>query len=253
MSGQAVTVETHRDAPGVFGKLPGFGDFFRRRLPKSFVEPMDAWLQAGMEGSRKQLAEKWLQGYLTSPFWRFALSPGLCGESVATGVIMPSVDAVGRHYPLVIAIVLPTCGNPLSLPFQAEEWYAAAEDVALSTLGEDFRVGDFEARVDELGSPNSTVVHQETAVKALVPISAGNLGWTGGQEKVGDAITAIYPVALDRMARSKFALYSVWWTSGSDRIPSAFLLYQGLPPTEDFAALLCGPLEVEKTETLVWS
>ena len=31
---------------GFFGKLPSHGDFLSRRLPRSFVDPWDSWLQS---------------------------------------------------------------------------------------------------------------------------------------------------------------------------------------------------------------
>ena len=40
------------DSPGFFGKLPEFSDFLSRRLPRSFLDPWDAWLQQGILSSR---------------------------------------------------------------------------------------------------------------------------------------------------------------------------------------------------------
>ena len=71
--------------PGLYGKLPARGDFVRRRLPLAFVEPWDGWLQEAIVASRRALGERWLDVYLTSPMWRFALSAGLCGEPAAAG------------------------------------------------------------------------------------------------------------------------------------------------------------------------
>ena len=81
---------------GFFGKLPGRGDFIGRHLPKSFLDPWDTWLQQAIAQSHIQLGGLWRECYCTSPIWRFALSPGLCGPAVYTGILMPSVDRVGR-------------------------------------------------------------------------------------------------------------------------------------------------------------
>ncbi len=62
-----------------------------------FVDPWDAWLQRGIERSQDVLGEDWLPAYLQAPLWRFGLVPGICGEHGATGVLMPSVDRVGRY------------------------------------------------------------------------------------------------------------------------------------------------------------
>ena len=100
---------------GFYGKLPARGDFVQRNLPRSFIDPWDNWLQEALAGSREQLGEQWLRSYLTSPVWRFALSGGLCGEQVVAGVLIPSVDRVGRYFPLAITALLPETVEPLML------------------------------------------------------------------------------------------------------------------------------------------
>jgi type VI secretion system protein ImpM len=84
--------------PGIYGKLPSNGDFVTRRLPATFLQPWDQWLQESTADSRDQLGRRWLEIYLTSPVWRFALSPGTTGQLPWAGVLMPSVDSVGRYW-----------------------------------------------------------------------------------------------------------------------------------------------------------
>ncbi|MYM35750.1 type VI secretion system-associated protein TagF [Duganella sp. FT94W] len=116
-----------RDAPGFFGKIPSHGDFVARRLPPTFTGPWDAWLQAGMADSRARLGDAWLPVYLDSPIWRFALGAGVCGPQACYGVMMPSVDRVGRYFPFTIAAA-GRCRAP------AAAWYAALEALALAAL-----------------------------------------------------------------------------------------------------------------------
>ncbi len=95
--------------PGFFGKLPARGDFVSRRLDHKFRAGFDEWLQKSIAISQRQLGEGWLPAYLNAPIWRFVLGPDLCGEAPAIGVMMPSVDRVGRYFPLVLAAQLPSC------------------------------------------------------------------------------------------------------------------------------------------------
>src|SRR5262249_12505949 len=88
------------DAPGFAGKLPSHGDFISRRLPAALLTPWEAWLDAALERSRAILGEGWLNAYLSSPIWCFSLGPGCCGDRVVAGVMMPSLDRIGRYYPL---------------------------------------------------------------------------------------------------------------------------------------------------------
>ncbi|HYF19297.1 MAG TPA: type VI secretion system-associated protein TagF [Ramlibacter sp.] len=94
-------------AVGLYGKMPAHGDFVRRNLPKSFVDPWDSWLAAGVEASRGQMGTAWDDAWRRAPAWRFCLPPGACGPDPVTGVVAPSEDSVGRRFPLTIASVIP--------------------------------------------------------------------------------------------------------------------------------------------------
>ena len=93
-------------AAGWYGKIPALGDFASRRLSTEFISTWDSWLQHSMAASRATLGERWLDIYLTSPIWRFALMPETVDASAWAGLLMPSVDKVGRHFPLTFALEL---------------------------------------------------------------------------------------------------------------------------------------------------
>jgi len=62
------------------------------------------------------------------------LPPGMCGPRAVVGLIMPSVDKVGRYFPLTFA-ALSNAGTP-----NAEEWSGwldTAEDLGRLALDED--------------------------------------------------------------------------------------------------------------------
>src|SRR6185295_13380063 len=89
--------------PGWYGKLPNLGDFASRRLPPSFVDGWDAFLQRGLVAARDEWGPGWLDRYLVAPILRFWLGPGVLGDGAWAGLVMPSVDRVGRHFPLTVA------------------------------------------------------------------------------------------------------------------------------------------------------
>lgn len=92
---------------GWFGKLPAAGDFLVRRLPQSFVHPWDDWLQQGIARGRERFGERWQELYLTFPIWRFLLPPNVLDAQAWYGTLLPSVDRVGRCFPLTICRPLP--------------------------------------------------------------------------------------------------------------------------------------------------
>ena len=126
--------------PGWFGKMPNLGDFASRRLPDGFVHRWDSWLQSGMAEARDDLTQDWLAGYLVAPIHRFWLAPGLLGEAGWAGLLMPSVDRVGRHFPLTLAQPLAALDAALA----ARDWYASLDTVARQVLDVHFTVDDLE-------------------------------------------------------------------------------------------------------------
>jgi len=136
---------------GCFGKIPQLGDFVTRILPREFVDPWDAFLRRLIAGSREALGPQWLDLYLQAPIWRFAFPAGHAGQSAVAGVLMPSVDKVGRYFPLTIAVLLPSATADLRDP-----WFDRAEALSLDTLEDSFDPASLTARLEALGAPDHT-------------------------------------------------------------------------------------------------
>lgn len=140
------------ELPGWFGKLPGMGDFAHRRLPESFRTVWDAWLQRGLARLRDRHAD-WMQRYLEAPVWCFALGPRVVGERAWIGVLMPSVDGVGRYFPFTLAVELDGSvggalqGEALGL---ALRWWGLATQAALEGLEGDLDGVRFDAVLQRL-------------------------------------------------------------------------------------------------------
>jgi type VI secretion system protein ImpM len=137
--------------PGFYGKIASRGDFVTRGLAAGFTQPWDRWLAAGMRTSRQQLGESWLDAYLVSPVWRFALAAGVCGPDAMVGVLMPSIDRVGRYFPLTVAQTLEPEQSVTGTVVAADDWFGPVEALMLSTLNQG--VG-FEAFVAGLATLN---------------------------------------------------------------------------------------------------
>ena len=140
------TIETDDAAnvAGWYGKLPCLGDFASRRLSQDFIAPWDAWLQRSIATSRQQLGEQWLEIYLTSPMWRFIVAPGVCGERGWIGVLLPSVDKVGRYFPLTLALPLESDADVVAL-LGVQAWFAGLERIGLAALNVDYSANELEA------------------------------------------------------------------------------------------------------------
>ena len=164
--------------PGWYGKLPHLGDFASRRLPGEFIAGWDAWLGHALAASREALGARWLPGYLVAPIVRFWLAPGLLGASAWAGLVMPSVDRVGRHFPLTVA----QAGVTLAQAQAAEGWFTSLDAAMRLALDVDFTVDDLEralaqavrqAPLPPVGEGGATADSEAAAHEA----AAGSLWW----------------------------------------------------------------------------
>jgi type VI secretion system protein ImpM len=223
-------------APGLFGKVPMLGDFVSRRLPGSFIDAWDDWLRRGIACSRDVLADDWLPLYLAGPVWRFVLQPDVLSEDSVAGVLMPSVDAVNRHFPLTVAAVAPSAPGPFALAAEAEPWFAAAETLALSCLGPDATLPSVERSLDALG-PVPACGTAGMGPEMVAPPGGARLRWRLACGLPG-GVRILCPHLVDAVASAAYGPFSLWWTSGSDDVDPVLLVFSGLPSPEAFSALL---------------
>jgi type VI secretion system protein ImpM len=224
------------DFPGLYGKIPSLGDFVTRRLPRSFIAPWEIWMQEAIANSREQLGDFWLENYLTSPLWRFALSPGICGEQGWAGILMPSVDRVGRYYPFTLAAKLDPKFNLFLFMEESEAWFTQMESLALSCLEDNFQMEALEQQLFALNSPSAK--HQEL-VETERPATPLNNAWHAHLEEQS-SLRGLYPLFLPHLMKKLLFAYSIWWTHGSERISPSLLICQGLPQIKGASALIDG-------------
>ena len=148
-------------AYGWYGKVPHLGDFTRARLSPGFIQDWDVWGQAMLTKGRSALGGRWKECYMTAPLWRFALAAGVCGPNAAAGIWMPSVDRVGRQFPLCL------CAEA-----SADEWpgswqaycalaplYPAMESAALSMLEDGATTELLSDKLAQLPHPEPSADH----------------------------------------------------------------------------------------------
>jgi type VI secretion system protein ImpM len=221
----------HRNSapPGFYGKLPARADFVSRRLPRDFIEQWDAWLQQGLAVSETAIGPAWRDCYFTGALWRFALPAGACGTAALAGVMMPSVDAVGRSFPLMLGLELPRGTDLLAVAAGCSGWFEAAEALAIEALSDAFDMAALDRRLTPFDPAPS------------VPLSAGRIP-TVGSKPVGvwlelpmlSAIGAVGEIA------NVWPGSCLWWTTGSPRVRPGLAATPGLVAPEGFAALFDG-------------
>ncbi|OUL99132.1 type VI secretion system-associated protein TagF [Variovorax sp. JS1663] len=138
-------------APGWFGKLPGMGDFAQRRMPTEFRDLWDRWLQGGLGRMRARHLD-WTERYLRAPLWCFVLGEGVIGGRSWLGVMMPSVDGVGRYFPFTLAAELVSSRTALEgeVLARTQRWWTLAAQAALEGLEHDLDALRFDERLQLL-------------------------------------------------------------------------------------------------------
>lgn len=199
------------ERPGFHGKVPSRGDFVSRCLPPGFAAPWDEWLQRLIRASRARLGSDWLAAWLEAPVWHFALGRDIAGPARCFGVLIPSVDRVGRHFPFTILGLARPDGAALS------RWTLRAEALALAALDDAFDPDRLEEELAILGAPGDP---------GSGPLSDPE-NWPAA---AGAAITGLAPGE------------TLWWCRGTARVPATLLRRPGYPDDDTAASFVAGPL-----------
>jgi len=226
----------HASVPGCYGKVPALGDFFSRRLPQEFVGAWDAWLQGALEGSRIDLGERWEDGYFTAPIWRFALASHVCGENGWAGVLMPSVDKVGRAFPLTVAAAVSEPAQIAQALFGPQHWYARIEEIALSALSMEAHVEALDQALHE--SPFSNGAADNDASTRLPSLRANLHMRPLAIARLDDLPGALQVAAVEAFVGAN-GWNTFWWTRGREGGSADAFALAGLPDAETFAQMLC--------------
>jgi type VI secretion system protein ImpM len=225
---------------GFFGKLPSAGDFVQRRLPPGFVDVWDRSWEQAVSATRMSLGDQWGAAYHGSPLWRFVLPPGVCMESAWAGVLGPSVDRVGRCFPMVLAASLGmNAVSPIHLIQRGYSWFAALEQVFFhGQSAERGGVDAFDAHVIGLPDPLDTAVAH--------PLSTlHEINWLASEQwripLSGNHAVSCWLAEMWSQLTQSPGSWCLWWTmQGGGQIQPTVLLTRGLPQTAIYAGFLDG-------------
>ena len=230
--------------PGWHGKLPALGDFASRRLGPEFIEPWDGWLAAGLHALRSAGDGDWLQHYLASPSWRFLLQPGVLpggragvgadaapGAQAWAGVLMPSVDRVGRYFPLTLAQPLGSAALDVQQLQSLWRRLTAWDDLARDALHDDWTAEQLEAELHRHHAAHGHLAAAAAAAPEPGAAAAGELPRDAGQAMpvagARDAATAM--LAQLQPQAWQLSHGCSWWQAVPDEGPARLWLVRGLP------------------------
>ena len=159
--------------------------------------------------------------------------PGCAAGEVVAGVLMPSVDRVGRYFPFTLAVQLAGCSNPAAVPMTGADWFDKAEGLALSALEDPF---DFDSFDGEVGASAGPAYPGDGVPSHAYPSLNGiRLGYERTK-----SVGAGFAPLINQQLLGVFPQYSIWWNVGSEETDPSLVLCNGLPQIGGFAALLDG-------------
>lgn len=219
---------------GLYGKLPAYGDFIFRNLSPAFINPWDEWLQNFISGSQQQIGDDWLDIYLTSPVWRFVISSGAIDNMMWAGVMMPSVDRVGRYFPISAVKPFTSSVNPVSFISNQGAWYSEIENICFEALEGRIDADTAVSSMEQLPVSTTDVYQPTQDLLEMGPMLFG----INAEE--ANPVSSLLPYLLNASLVNNLRSFSLWSTEGSDRVSPVFFSCQGLPPVGGIASMLDG-------------
>jgi type VI secretion system protein ImpM len=138
---------------------------------------------------------------MEAPVWRFALPDAMCGPDAILGLWMPSVDRVGRHFPLMLAACC-SAAEPTVLARIGTAWLDGVEEAGRAALTDDLNPEELAARIPP--APDFAHTPETNLPYGMIPRPGAGL----------------------------------WWTEGSPRVPAQGLVLDAMPDVATFVAML---------------
>lgn len=225
---------------GVYGKIPAHGDFVNQNLPRHFLDSWDHWMQQSVLASQESLGEAWLEHFLISPVWRFVLPVNAIDGQVWAGIILPSVDKVGRYYPLTLVSPISASVGICEFLTKAKPWFASLESAAMTMLENgldvDGLMNELETRLvtPELEGLHIDKLNPQRRFQHAIPLNSFV------QSAEDNVMHSVMPQLCDALLRTQNLDLSLWWTEGGEHVEAAMLLADKLPRATSYTAMLNG-------------
>jgi type VI secretion system protein ImpM len=229
---------------GLYGKIPSKRDFISIAAPRHFLSVWEPWLAACLAESRRMLGEEhWRQAFCAAPAWRFALDAELFGSNFV-GVFTPSVDAIGRCFPLTLV-----AGEHAHVLFATPEtdrcqiWFDAAEEFLLLVLDAQLEREAIDAGFEALSAASL----EPPPADAYPEAKSFQFARLGDPQAAEQTLEQFF--AAGRLQAGAMAAVNYWWTLGSEAYRPTALVQRSLPDPSLFAAMLAEQFDDQAQET----
>jgi type VI secretion system protein ImpM len=152
---------------------------------------------------------------------------------------MPSVDKVGRYFPLTLAASLSTKQRQLDSFLHAADWFDRLEQLALSALEENIDLAELDARLKDQVLPNRPLPDSLCAIEPDDTDRQGRFTFHMALDCLDHMADALARLGFHYFIQAH-PVYSLWSTSGSETMKPCLRVYDNLPFLDAFSELLLG-------------
>lgn len=224
-------------AVGWYGKMPAAGDFVRRRLGSEVVNWWHRWLEQALPQLKREPSSQ--QVYFHAPIWNFALPASHGSSMVQLGCIAPSRDRVGRLYPLLVSLYVPTVYYNPQLIIGSARFYQLAAQSLLRAVSLGCSAEQFDASLGQVSLTLTSMLKRQaldiTANEGSDILSILNEGHVEAPlEQLDEQLETWPDLALyfDPMGTNSY-----WWTNPITGAASRAQVHGGAPNNALFRTL----------------
>jgi type VI secretion system protein ImpM len=210
---------------GFYGKLPSHGDFIWNSTDAEFVTPWDEFLQKSLLRFQERNPENWLDIYLCSPIWRFMIAGESLGSNAWVGIVMPSVDTVGRYFPFTMASPLPNQFATLKQFFALEDWFSLLEQLALGALTQPMSAEQLSVEIFNSNANSIMLLDDVAAASARCEITENCIDMDVAEDQ---STTKCQDVLLGGLLSEKFKSPCYWMNRDHELQRSNILITENI-------------------------
>lgn len=201
-----------------YGKLPSAADFVGRRMPHVIESEWDTWIRSGMDKLRHDGGHKWHERFVQCPVW-FFICPLQTGK-LAAGAIAPSIDRVGRYYPITVMALGPQNGGAFARDPQVSLFFSSLLSLIQDARRIPLSPEQLDERIVNIPSPFSSPSPANNLVNEL-------LGDLESAETMPSEGSLCLPGLDWRNLFAPQSDTSVWWVSPSPKFRYELAVHHG--------------------------
>ncbi len=202
-----------------YGKLPSAADFVGRRMPHALESEWDTWIRSGLDQLRHDGGDKWQEKFVRCPTW-FFMYPTRMQGMVAIGAIAPSIDRMGRYYPITVMAFSPTPAKGFGDGAKIAQFFSGVRSAIVDARRIPLPVEQFDQRIAQLTHPFEPSAPQNSLIGDIL----SELEAAGVQ--VTDSSISLPGLDWRNLVTAKTDT-SLWWVSPSAQFRHELVVHHG--------------------------